>query len=237
MARGNEEIYLASRERRLVALLAIGGPRDRAVLAQNLWPDHTETHALSSLRSSGMLVRRSAPGLLTETRDPLGLTASVSVDLEELTRALEITGESVEVARYLIGVGHLLPGWYDDWVIERRRLLDERVGTRLVQSADALETAGEVDVALEAAQRAAALDPLRESAHRAVVRIHLTRGDRITALRTYQDFRRRSIEEYGLALTPEFDEIVAPLYAERHERASRPAGGARQRQPRNRQST
>jgi DNA-binding SARP family transcriptional activator len=52
--------------------------------------------------------------------------------------------------------------------------------------------------AVEAALEAVALEPLRESAHRAVIRAHLVEGNRGEALRQLGELRRLLLEELGI---------------------------------------
>jgi hypothetical protein len=72
--------------------------------------------------------------------------------------------------------GELLPGWYEDWVlVERKRLRQLRMHA-LEALAEKLTEAGRYGVAMPAAYAAVRADPVRESAHRAVVRVHLAEG-------------------------------------------------------------
>jgi DNA-binding SARP family transcriptional activator len=57
---------------------------------------------------------------------------------------------------------------------------------------------GNTSAALIAALGATAIEPLRESAQRAVVRIHLSNGNFHEAIRTYRAFARRLVRELGI---------------------------------------
>jgi DNA-binding SARP family transcriptional activator len=88
--------------------------------------------------------------------------------------------------------GELLPGWYEDWVlVERERLRQLRMHA-LEALAEKLTEAGRYGVAMQAAYAAVRADPVRESAHRAVVRVHLAEGNVLEALRAYELTRRRA---------------------------------------------
>jgi DNA-binding SARP family transcriptional activator len=66
----------------------------------------------------------------------------------------------------------LFPGWYDDWVLlERERLRRLRLHA-LEVLADKLVREGRYGEAVQATYAAVRTEPLRESAHRAVVRVH-----------------------------------------------------------------
>ena len=76
-------------------------------------------------------------------------------------------------------------------------------------------------MALVAAEACVELEPLREVSHRVLTEVHLEMGNRIEALRVYDDFRQRSLAEFGLAPDRRFDELIARLLLER-QRNRRP---------------
>lgn len=235
LTRGGEEVCLPHREQRLVALLVLMGPRPRSYLSGSLWPESTEDRAASNLRTTSVEVRRRAPGLLASAADTLAVAGPVRHDLAQLREALRGAGGTMTPAAeasYLLGVGELLPGWYEDWVVhERERLRAERID-RMSTIVDALVAAREPVQALPLARATVQLEPMRESAHRALARIHLLRGDRVEAWQLYEDFRRRSVTEFGVAPSSYFDELVAPLRAERQSRRDRAVPRSAQRRGR-----
>ncbi|MQA86310.1 MAG: hypothetical protein GEV03_17165 [Streptosporangiales bacterium] len=70
---------------------------------------------------------------------------------------------------------------------------------------------GRLDTALQAGLAAVACEPLRESAHRQLARVHLAEGNPSEALRQYDLYRRLLRTELGLAPSPKFRQLVAPL--------------------------
>ncbi|MDP9399167.1 MAG: bacterial transcriptional activator domain-containing protein, partial [Actinomycetota bacterium] len=54
-------------------------------------------------------------------------------------------------------------------------------------------------------------EPLRESAHRRVIEVHLAEGNLGEALRQYQTYRRLVADELGLPPSPAIRRLVAPL--------------------------
>jgi DNA-binding SARP family transcriptional activator len=64
---------------------------------------------------------------------------------------------------------------------------------------------------MEAGLAAVRGEPLRESAHRAVINVHLAEGNRAQALGEYHRFRDRLERELGLAPSARMDELVAEL--------------------------
>lgn len=178
----------------------------------------------TSLRTVVVRVRHLAPGLLSTTRDPLTLARGTQIDVQDFMGVADALSEQAptEAARRLMGVGELLPGWYEDWVLfERERFRQLRMSA-LDRVASRLLEQGDLPLALAAAQCCAQLEPLRETPHRILVRIHFAAGDRVEALRVYEDFRRRSIEEFGLAPDSAFDDLVRPLLQERRARSRGP---------------
>src|SRR3712207_6618263 len=77
--------------------------------------------------------------------------------------------------------------------------------------------------ALTAALGAVRCEPLRESAHRRVIQVHLAEGNHSEALRHYDGYRRLLAAELGLAPSPRMRQMVAPLLG-------RPADSAAERQ-------
>lgn len=216
-----EEVVLPPRDQRLVALLLIEGRRPRGYLAGRLWPDTLESRASANLRSATLDLRRRAPGLLVTDAGTLGLAPHVRSDLTRLRLALRGHGRPMSVvqeAEYLLGVEELLPGWYEDWVMAERGRLREGAIDRIAHVVQRLIEEEEVDHALPLARTAIQLEPMRESAHRALARIHLLAGDRVAAWQVYTAFRRRSVHEFGVSPSSRFEELIAALRAERRAR-------------------
>jgi DNA-binding SARP family transcriptional activator len=102
----------------------------------------------------------------------------------------------------------LLPGWDEDWVlVERERLRQLRLRA-LDALAEALVRQGRPALATEAAWASVRAEPLRESAHRAVVSAHLAEGNISEAVRHYHAFRRLLNEELGVESSPRFARML-----------------------------
>ena len=94
--------------------------------------------------------------------------------------------------------GQLLPDWYEDWVeIERERLCELRAHA-LEALCHRLTTAGRFGEATEAGLAAVRDEPLRESAHRVLIGVHLAEGNRAAALHQYRAFALLLHEEVGM---------------------------------------
>ena len=201
---------------RLVAHLGLSRCPHRNAVAGALWPDVPEEHAHGSLRSALWRLRRVAPGMVEVSGDSLCLAEGVRVDVRELetwaSRVLALRVRGGEVA--LPGEafrGELLPGWDEEWVsLERERLRQLRMHA-LEAVADELIATGRFDEAVEAAYAAVREEPLRESAHRVVVRAHLAEGDVAEARRAYESFRQVLADALGVAPTPSMTGLLCDL--------------------------
>jgi DNA-binding SARP family transcriptional activator len=92
--------------------------------------------------------------------------------------------------------------------------------------ADRLAAARRYGEALQAAHAAVLAEPLRESAHRAVVRAHLAEGNVSEAARAYDAFRVLLADELGVAPTRQMSELLHPLPRQWRPDAARTAGPA-----------
>ena len=200
--------------RRVVAYLGLSGRPARAAVAGRLWPDVCEERALGSLRSALWRLHKVAPGLVESSGGALFLARGVRVDVREFTqwaRCMLDPGTDVggitSVDRGL--PGELLPGWYDEWVLlERERLCQLRLHA-LEAWAGKLAAAGRYGEAIQAACAAVGVEPLRESAHRTLVRVHLAQGNVAEAMRSYESFRALLAADLGVEPTGQMDALVS----------------------------
>ena len=65
--------------------------------------------------------------------------------------------------------------------------------------------------AVQAARAAIQDDPLRESAHATLIRIHLAEGNQSEALVAYEAYRELLLRELGLVPTARLHDLVRPL--------------------------
>jgi len=199
---------------RLVTFLAFRSSAARAELAGSLWPEVDEARALGSLRTSVWQVHRRCPGLLVADGEQLRVSECVHVDMLDFEdRACRIlhNPQGVSLVDLMEEWQELLPGWYDDWVLlerERARQLQLHV----------LEAAGEELLyrhkpgpALCVALHAVQIEPLRESTHRLVIRIHISEGNVYEAVRHYRMYLRLLHNELGVSPTRQLQELVAGL--------------------------
>jgi DNA-binding SARP family transcriptional activator len=75
-----------------------------------------------------------------------------------------------------------------------------------------LTALGRYAEAIQAALAAVADEPLRESAHLAVVQVHLAEGNVVEAVRQYTAYRRTLLEELGVEPSPALEGVVKGLH-------------------------
>jgi DNA-binding SARP family transcriptional activator len=102
----------------------------------------------------------------------------------------------------------LLPEWDDDWVVEERFQLNQLRLHALETFAKRLIDEGRYGRALEAALTAMRDQPLRESAHRLVIRIHLLEGNQVEALLAYRRFRDLLRREVGVKPSERIEKVL-----------------------------
>ena len=193
---------------RLVAFLALWErPVLRSFVSGNLWPDSDIEHANASLRTTLWRLstgRRS--NLVNATNSHVSLHQLVSVDYHDalawsrqaITTATEPLPAPWTLAKIDTLAGDILPDWYDDWVLvarERFRQLRLHALEALCEQLTATRRFGE---ALMAGLGAIQIEPLRESAHRMVIAVHLQEENQIEAMRQYRSYEQLLFRELSL---------------------------------------
>ncbi|HEX7245277.1 MAG TPA: BTAD domain-containing putative transcriptional regulator [Solirubrobacterales bacterium] len=213
---GERPVDLPMSARRLLAFLALRGcPTERVHVAGALWLDVSEERANANLRSALWRLRRPGHRVVESRGTRLALAAHMRVDVhraEGQARRLIADAEPRPLRLDALELeGELLPGWYEDWVLlERERFRQlalhglEALGERLVAAGRYAEAA---DVALCAVAR----EPLRESAHRLLIRVHLAEGNRSEALRGYRIFSELTERQLGVPPSPELRSLVGGM--------------------------
>ncbi|MFF5082442.1 BTAD domain-containing putative transcriptional regulator [Actinoplanes sp. NPDC000266] len=201
-------------EQRLLAFLGVLGPSERQTVAGALWPDVIGARASSSLRTVLSKVRRRCGGVVRDGGSHLALCTGVAVDVQQLraVAARVVGGIPVDVddALQLLHLrGDLLPAWDDEWLIFEREEIRQVRLQALECCADWLCRAGDFGPAMMLVYEAVRVDPLRESAHRKLIGIHLAQGNRVQAMRAYQTFSRQLWRECGVQPSPMLEELVS----------------------------
>jgi DNA-binding SARP family transcriptional activator len=202
---------------RVLAFLALhDGSLQRVYVAGNLWLDSSERRAAASLRSALWRIQRLALGLVQASGTRLRLDPAVRVDVREADALAEriVAGraqlDGVRPADVAL-TGELLPDWYDDWVLLERERLRQLTLHALEELAERYLAASRFAEALQAALAAVAGEPLRESAHRIVIRVHLREGNAGEALRQFRLCGGLLHDGLGLAPSPQLAELVRDI--------------------------
>lgn len=199
----NSELSLGIQ--RLVAFLAVHNrPLLRLFVAGNLWIDSSEEHANANLRTALWRLQKLGFTLVEATRTHLSLAPGVVIDLHDLSeRARQVlrheaapTRENVDA---ILGGGDLLPDWYDEWVVVEREQFRQLRLLALETLCTDLSAAGSYAMAVEAGLACMAAEPLRESAHRALISAHLAEGNRVEAIRQFRFYEALVRDELGVA--------------------------------------
>lgn len=212
----DRSVPLPASAQRLVALLALAGPRTREAAAAALWPGLGDAHTRGCLRTSlWRLQQRVAAPVVVATDHRLSLSPDVTLDTELfVARAVRIIDGPADLPERDLAVGplltgDLLPGWDDEWVVLERERLGQLRSHALERLCARFAARRRYGLAMEAGMAAVRADPLRESAHRAVITVHLAEGNLAQARRHYAQFRRLLLLELQLEPTPELAALVA----------------------------
>lgn len=205
---------------RLLALLALQKAGiHRTVAGERLWPDSTPGRAAANLRSALWRGKRLGDTAMICCAGPrLCLASTVSVDLQQIIdqhphlanyRPFPGISDHKALARAL--TRPLLPEWSEDWLVfERDRWHQFRLHA-LEDLAAALQAEERYLDALQTALAAIAIEPIRETAHRIVIGIHLAEGNTASALKHYQHYRGLLQRELGVVPSVRMDQLVHPL--------------------------
>lgn len=182
-------------------ILHAGAPQLRRHMAGLFWPNSTDAQARTNLRREIHQLRAAIPGAdgclelddnTVTWRDDAPCVADVLDFQHAVSAADEAAGRGNDSAFTTAAEravrayhGELLPGFYDDWVLEQRERLRRSCVTlvdRLIVSA---EKQDDVATAMHHAQRRIELEPLEESGYRTLMRLHARLGNRAAALHTF----------------------------------------------------
>ncbi|MEZ0065708.1 DNA-binding SARP family transcriptional activator [Streptacidiphilus sp. MAP12-20] len=216
-------VALPESGRRVVAYVAVRGPATRQHLVGALWPETPEHQANGSLRSTLWRIRRCLEQLIITRGDWVELGPEVRLDLRELRCTLARVPEPPLPDAAWLGESCLLPDWYDDWLLVDQEELRQSCLHAMERVAAHLRARGEYADALAMALAAVKVDPLRESAHRAVVEIHLREGNVSEALRHYEAYRRLLEGELGIEPSRLLRGMMAAPWGREEQREKPPA--------------
>jgi DNA-binding SARP family transcriptional activator len=209
---------------RLIVFLAIQGQRQarRNFVSGSLWMDSTDARANASLRSA---IWRSpavdGEPLIGASNTHVWLQPDLEVDLnkaslraQHLLSLPSLDGAGVDVTAELGAFSDdILFGWYDEWVLaERERFRQLRLHV-LEQLGELLLRAHQYSEALQFGLVAAASEPLRDSAHRLLVRAHLCEGNVAEALRQYHAYADSLARELQVRPSQSMEDLISDALA------------------------
>ncbi|MER7541205.1 BTAD domain-containing putative transcriptional regulator [Streptomyces sp. NPDC097704] len=204
---------------RLLAFLGLQSDGvHRGAAAQQLWPDYPCHRAAANLRSALCQGRRTGCVPLVDCiGQRLRLSPLVRVDLHTVgvgaRKIVDGPGPPPGDAEAFIDdlTQELLPGWTDEWLdLDRERWNQLRLYA-LESLAQRLLTAGQYLPALQAALTAIAIDPIRETAQRTVIEIHLAEGNVASAVLRYQHYSDFLLRELHVSPSPHMTNLLQGL--------------------------
>jgi len=227
----------------LLAYLAVTGQfQTRDALAALLWPDMDDQHARAALRRTLSSLRAFVgDAALYVSRDGLGVNPDgLWCDVTAFEAAVVETGRHAHthapdkpcpdcIARleaavalyrdaFLSGFSLRDSAAFDDWQVAVGEGLRRSLTTALARLVAAHSAAGAFDRAADHARRWLAVDPLREEAHRWLMRLYAWNGARDLALRQYREAVRVLDEELGVEPLPETTALYEAIQENRLER-------------------
>ena len=219
LRQGSSPVELPRSCQRLIGFLALWErPVLRSFVSGNLWPDSDTEHANASLRSTlWRLPNGRAQRLVRVTAGQLALAESVHVDYRDAlawSRAVLANSAGPLPPPWTLGeIGVLsrevLPDWYDEWVLLARERFRQLRLHALESLCEQLAAVGRFGEALLAGLSAVAIEPLRESAHRRVIAVHLAEHNPVEAIRQYRSYEQLLRDELSLRPSAELRAMVA----------------------------
>lgn len=237
---GREEARQVATQPKRMALLAYltlarpHGPKRRDTLLALLWPEASQERGRQVLRQTLHLMRQSlGPDVLVSRGDDdIEIDQSrVSCDAIRFERAIEDgqLAEALDLYR-----GDFLHGFhvadvsqdFEEWIAEERRRLRAMAGTAAWSLAANEEKAGNQAGAIYWARRAAQLDRDNEDAILGLMHLHARLGDRVGALRVFDEHAQRLQRDYGAEPRDDLAKLSESLRAAPAPAVRAPAGAA-----------
>jgi DNA-binding SARP family transcriptional activator len=226
----------------LLAYLAVTRARhERDELAALFWPEQGEARAHNHLRRTLYSVRCALPGTWPQASgstlalpigneiwcDVVSFRDAATTHLEQARRGDQAALAALEQAANLYS-GDFLAGFtlrdaplFDAWQRSQTESLCGEFGITLDALAAGLAVQGQYASAIRHAQRRLSLDPLDETALRALMQLYVLKGQISAACHCYGLFMRNLDEQLGIAPDPA---TVALYVTARQQRIAHSAG-------------
>ena len=225
-----------------------GSPQPRPRIAGVLWPESTDAQALTNLRRELHHLRHilgDEPSLVVTPRDLCWRdtkTCRVDVRIFDIERKAALAAAAAKdsdgvllhagraIAEYR---GDLLPGVYEDWLLEARSELERQCVGLCDLLREARARRGDLSGAVDAARRRVQLQPLEEVGYRTLMLLQADLGDRAGAVSTYHHCA--SVLERELGVVP--DTATREAFQRLMAQTRQAAGSAGTMEPRARPGT
>ncbi|MDH3754424.1 MAG: AAA family ATPase [Acidimicrobiia bacterium] len=207
-----DDLRLPSRNAEsLLSLLLVDRERKhpRSSLVGAFWPDLPESRARRRLSQAlwqiTSVLSPHGESLFIADRESVSLDpeASVWVDIIEFDELIESSTED-DAARFIALLdavalyrGDLLEGAFDDWALVERSRYRHRLVDAETELVRHLKARGELDEALRIARLVVDYEPLREEAHREVIRLLQLLGRPAEAVEQYDRLQSLLLHEIG----------------------------------------
>jgi DNA-binding SARP family transcriptional activator len=217
---GGHSVSLPLSGQRTIAFLALlDRPVTRSFVAESLWPDTYRRRSSANLRSSLWRVRQIRANLIDSSSSRLRLGSGITADVRDQAATIRrLVDRSILCGPNDLGPEvvmalskELLPDWFEEWLLLERERWNQLRLHALEALAERLMLAGEFTRALEAALAAVWAEPLRESAHRTLIRIYAAEGNSGEAVSQYRRYRKLLDRELSLTPTAQMEELIRAL--------------------------
>ena len=215
----------------LVYLAVTAKPQTRETLAALFWPDYEPAKAFAYLRRALWELNNSlGDGLLASDRDQIAIDSSASLWLDVAEFRSLVTrcppGEpspacnqllsqaaALYQADFLAGFNLQESRGFEDWQFFQAEELRQSCSALLERLASGLLAAADFSAAQGYAGRWLELDGLNETAHRLLMQIYASQGDRSSAVRQYERCVQLLQKELGLPPQPETSALYQKIIA------------------------
>jgi DNA-binding SARP family transcriptional activator/tetratricopeptide (TPR) repeat protein len=229
----DDKAGVRTRSSRAVALVAFlvahaGSPQPRQRIAGLFWPESTDAQALTNLRRELHHLRNALgpePSLVVTSRELCWRdmpTCRVDLRIFDIERQAALTasetGDEEEVLAHAARAiaqyrGEVLPGVYDDWLLEIRALLERQCVDLCDLLCATRAGRGDLTGAVDAARRRIQLQPLEEVGYRTLMQLQADLGDRAGAVSTYHHCASVLERELGVVPDPATRQALQRLMA------------------------
>jgi DNA-binding SARP family transcriptional activator/predicted ATPase len=201
--------FVSSKVQALLCYLALTHSQAhlRSSLATMFWGDMPDEDAATNLRQAVANLKRLLEPYFDITRQTIAFNADTPhwIDVHTFEKTRDVTLYTGEL---LAGFGVADAPDFDDWLTNERERLHELALSILREQAALQRAQGDDEGAMSSLNRLLRLDPLQESAHRQLMMLLATSGQRAAALAQYE--KCREILKRELNLEPEAE--TARLY-------------------------